>query len=166
MSRHKRLWSGLVGLTFAMFVVGCMPTGSPGDSSCDGIDAQLGGCDADRAVFTGSTCAEVGTETGRELNYRLLAVYHGADAVNDESKAVRANHVMTVTTSLANQHLRSIGIVATCGLEEFVSAAETQFSVEFKQEAGAYLYDGASASFDDWLAEWQSVARIIDMDEG
>jgi hypothetical protein len=72
---------------------------------------------------------------------------------------------MTVTTSLANAYIRSIGIVASCDLEEFVAAGQTQFDAEFKRLAGVYLNDGPPATFDDWLAEWRSVARAIDMEE-
>lgn len=166
MRRSTRWWTGLALVALVLAVGGCtLPSGSAGDSSCDGIDAQLGGCDANLPVFVGTTCEAVGSETGRELNDRLLAVYHGPEEANDASRAVRAHQVMTVTTSLANAHLRSIGIIAECGLDEFVAAGESQFSPEFKELAGVYLNDGPPATFEDWLAEWRSVARMIDMEE-
>jgi hypothetical protein len=165
--QRSNLWTTCIALAVLVFVVaGCSPASeSTGGASCGGIDAQLGGCDSDLPVFVGQTCEEVGSETGRQLNDRLLAIYHGPDDVDDETRAVRANHVMTVTTSLANAYLRSIGIVASCGLDAFVAAGETQFEADFKRLAGVYLNDGPPATFDDWLAEWRSVARVIDMEE-
>jgi hypothetical protein len=149
-------------------VAGCAlsNTGSPTSSSCDGIDAQLGGCDPDRPTFVGQTCEAVGRETGKHLNDRLLVIYRGSATAGNESRAVRANHVMTVTTTLANAHLRSIGIIKECGVDEFMAAANDEFTAEFKRLAGVYLNDGPAMTFDDWLAEWKSVVQIIDMEEG
>ena len=93
-----------------------------------GIDASLGGCAPDRPAFTASTCTEVGLEYGTQLNGRLLQIYRGPEVMTEESRAVRASHVMTLTTSLANLHLRRIGIVAACGVDEFLAGAEKDFS--------------------------------------
>lgn len=62
--------------------------------------------------------------------------------------------------------LRQIGIIKKCGVDEFVAAAQSEFSNDFQALAGTYLNDGAPATFADWLAEWRSVVRIIDMEEG
>ena len=156
----------LVALTAILAGCALSRAGSPTSSSCDGIDAQLGGCDANRPTFAGADCQAVGRETGRQLNDRLLAIYRGPEAVGNESRAVRASHVMTVTTSLANAYLRQIGIIKKCGVDEFMAAAQTEFSSDFKTLAGTYLNDGPPVTFDEWLAEWRSVVRIIDMEEG
>ena len=65
----------------------------------------------------------------------------------------------------ANLHLRRIGIIAQCGVDEFMAAAETQFSAELKVEAGTYLADGPPVAYAvslDWV---RSFATIIDMEE-
>lgn len=163
------IWHAGVLLAIVAFVLagcGLSVGGSPTSSSCDGIDAQLGGCDTNRPAFAGADCQAVGRETGRQLNDRLLAIYRGPEVVGNETRAVRANHVMTVTTSLANAYLRKIGIIKACGVDEFMAAAQAEFSGDFKAMAGTYLYDGPPATFEDWLAEFRSVVRIIDMEEG
>ena len=162
-------WKSVVWLVILTAALsGCVLSGvrSPTSSSCDGIDAKLGGCEANQPAFTGADCRAVGRETGSQLNDRLLAIYHGPDVVGNETRAVRANHVMTAATSLANAYLRQIGIIKECSVDEFVAAAQPEFSNDFQALAGTYLNDGAPATFGDWLAEWRSVVRIIDMEEG
>lgn len=139
---------------------------SPMPSYCDGIDASLGGCAPDRPTFTATTCTEVGREYGTQLNGRLLQIYRGPEFVTDESRAVRASHVMTLTTSLANLHLRQIGIVAACGVDEFVAGAEQDFSPELKAQAGKYLDDGREVDYATWLSALRGLVQIIDMEEG
>ncbi len=169
----RRQWIEIWRVTFflvvvAVIVAGCGLSvgGSPTSSSCDGIDAQLGGCDPNRPSFTGIDCDSVGRETGRQLNDRLLTIYRGPEVVGNETRAIRANHVMTVTTSLANAYLRKIGIIKACGVDEFIAAAESEFSSDFRNLAGTYLNDGPPMTFEDWLVEWRSVVAIIDMEEG
>lgn len=105
----RRQWIEIWRATFflaivAVILAGCGLSvgGSPTNSRCDGIDAELGGCDANRPTFVGADCQAVGRETGRQLNDRLLAIYRGPEVVGTEPRAIRANHVMTVTTSVAN----------------------------------------------------------------
>lgn len=162
------VWRVVLLAVVVVVLAGCGLSvgGSSTSSSCDGIDAQLGGCDPNRPSFRGIDCESVGRETGRQLNDRLLAIYRGPEVVGNESRAVRASHVMTVTTSLANAYLRQIGIIKACGVDEFMAAAQTEFSSDFHTMAGTYLNDGPPMTFEDWLAEWRSVVRIIDMEEG
>lgn len=158
----------LLGLVASLGAAACQgqPTIAPLSSFCDGIDASLGGCAPDRPAYAGTTCDAVGHEFGRQLDERLVAIFVGPDSLNGESKAVRANHVTTVALSLANLHLRQIGIIRECGADEFMAAAELEFSPDLKAQAGTYLHDGPAVTYDAWLANLHGIAVIIDIDEG
>jgi hypothetical protein len=73
---------------------------------------------------------------------------------------------MTLTTSLANRHLRGIGIVATCDTDEFLAAAQTKFSPSLKANAGTYMWDGPTVDYATWLSALRDLVRISDMEEG
>ena len=74
--------------------------------------------------------------------------------------------VMTVlVTARANQYLRAQGLVAECGVDEFVAAAESQLSEPFKERVGAYLYDGSPRPYGEWLENLRRTVRVIDMGE-
>lgn len=159
---HRRSVACLLWLLPVL--AGCS-SASPTPAFCDGIDASLGGCAPDRPAFTATTCTEVGLEYGTQLNGRLLQIYRGPELVTGESRAVRASHVMSLTTSLANLHLRRIGIVAACGVDEFLAGAEQDFSPELKAQAGKYLDDGREVDYATWLAALRGLVQIIDMEE-
>jgi hypothetical protein len=161
--------STLLVLALAVWsAAGCQGqlTTQPSPTYCDGIDASLGGCAEDRPAYAGTDCAAVGHEFGRQLNDRLLPIFSGPDVVDQQSKAVRANHVTTVALSLANLHLRESGIVGACTANAFIAAAEQEFGAGLKAEAGKYLHDGPAVSYEEWLANLTSIAQLIDLDEG
>lgn len=143
-------------------VAGCGANHEPTPSFCDGIDARIGGCDPDRPRYTGTTCTEVGGEFGRQLDARLVAIYRGPDVVNGESKAVRAANVTGVALSLANLHLRRLGLIRDCDAREFIAAAAALFSPDVQAEAGKYLYDGVTVTYAEWLSNLESMASILD----
>jgi hypothetical protein len=157
--RSVAFWSLCI---VTLLLVGCAPASTPRPSFCDGIDAQIGGCDSDRAQYSGTTCAEVGREFGAQLDERLLRIYAGPDVANGESKAVRAASATGVTLSLANLHLRRIGIIKECGVAEFMAAAEPLLSEQLHGQAGLYLSDGVTVTYAEWLANLRSMASIID----
>jgi hypothetical protein len=148
------------------FLTGCGLAATPAPTTCDGIDSEVGGCDPDRPRYSGDTCAEVGREAGQFLNDRLLLIYRGPEAVGGESRAVRGGQMMSLIVSLANLHLRQRGIIAECGVDEFMAAAQGSLSDELKQIAGTYLYDGDPVPFEQWLTELRNLLSIIDMEEG
>lgn len=66
----------------------------------------------------------------------------------------------------ANNHLREIGLHATCDVPEFLEAAEAEFSPELKRSVGEVLYDGAPpASYEDWLDDLTRTIAVIDAEE-
>jgi hypothetical protein len=167
-SRRVGTLAAIVGIALAIMLSGCkaLSSGSSSPSFCNGIDAQVGGCDAALPSFSGGTCEAVGKEAGRELNDRLLAVYRGPAELGGETRAVRASQMMSLVVGLANQHIRAKGFVKACGADEFETSAETQFSAEFRNLAGDYLYDSSSVDFKDWLKELRSIVQVLDMNEG
>jgi hypothetical protein len=108
----------------------------------------------------------VAREAGRFLNDRLLKIYRGPAAAGGESRAVRGGHTMSLIVSLANLHLRQRGIIAECGVGEFMAASQGELSDELRQIAGTYLYDGDPVPFGQWLTELRNLLSIIDMEEG
>lgn len=165
MRRTRILHALVLAGAAAASLAGCQVGATETPSFCDGIDGAMGGCAPDRPTFSGTTCAAVGIEFGKQVNDRLLPIFSGPDSVNQESRAVRATQVASVAISLANLHLRRIGIIATCGVDEFMTAAETQFSDEFKAQAGSYRDDGPPVSYEKYLAALRGLVSIIDAEE-
>jgi hypothetical protein len=155
----------LVVLLIAATVAAACQAEAAQSSFCDGIDADVGGCASDRPTFSTTTCAGVGTEFGEQLDARLRPIFQGPADVGGESRAIRAGHTISLTLSLANLHLRRSGIIAQCDADEFIAAAEAQFSAELKRDAGSYLADGPAVSYEVWLDTLKSMATIIDMEE-
>jgi hypothetical protein len=166
MIHRRRIIPIATSVVLSLAVVGCGVLGSPSPSFCDGIDAQFGGCDADRPVFNGTTCADVADEFGRQINDRSLAIIAGPADANGESRAVRMTHLMVVAASLANKHLRDNGLVADCDMDEFMAEAEAQFSDELRQRAGEVVDDGSHVrTYEDWRAALVGFVGVIDQEE-
>lgn len=165
----------VLAVTGAVLASGAWPPSQGGgdpNAVCEGVSAEVGGCDADQPTYTALTCEGVGQEFGTELDRRVVAIINGAARVDGESQAVRAGHtVFLVTaranqvTARANQHLRDRGMVKTCGGDEFMRAAEARFSPALKARAGDYLYDSTTRPYAEWLADVRRTVGVIDMAE-
>jgi hypothetical protein len=134
---------------------------------CDGVERTFGGCDPDQPSFTGDSCSAVGAEFGVQLNQRIVAILRGDDVVDGQGKSARVNAAEYLTTTRANQHLREIGIVADCGGDEFLAAAEAEFSDELKTDLGPALseFQDHEYTYEEWRANLRKTLRVIDMDE-
>lgn len=132
---------------------------------CSGVPREMGGCDLGQPTFSGGTCSEVGRQFGGEIDTRGLAIIDGPGSLGGQSRASRMLTTTLLVIARANQYLREHGLVAECGVEEFLSAAESQFSDAFKSRVGDYLYDGTSSSYSEWLGELRRNVRVIDMEE-
>jgi hypothetical protein len=149
----------------AALLVGCGATAPPSPTICDGISSEMGGCDPDRPIYAGETCEEIGREYGTQVDRLSLAIFNGPDDP-EGSSAVRFRQVNTVAAVLANKRLRDLGIVDECDADEFMAAAEQQFSMEFHDQAGIYLYDGPPQPYEAWRAEtYDLIAGLIDEEE-
>lgn len=75
-------------------------------------------------------------------------------------------HLMVVAASLANKHLRDTGLVADCEMDEFLRAAEEQFSDELRARAGEVVDDGSHVrTYEDWRDMLIGFLGVIDQEE-
>ncbi len=157
----------LIATAIALTVLsGCTGvSGSPTPSICDGIPAEFGGCDPDRPVFGGTTCAAVGTEFGEQLSPRAVAIFDGPQTVDDADRTVRFARLVTLHVQLANKHLRDSGQIEECGAPEFRDAAVAALSEEFREGVGTNVYFGQTITFDDWVADLDRFLVVLDTDE-
>ncbi len=157
----------LTAIVLVVLLTSCgLVTGEPSPPFCDGIDAELGGCDADRPTFSGETCSAVGEEFGRQLSERAIAIFDGPQTVDGNDRTARLTHVMVLHVQLANKYLRDSGQAVECDVPEFVESAVTAFSPEFKERVGANAFHGQTISFDEWLEDLTRFLIVIDEDEG
>jgi len=164
-----------LGLLLAVSVIGLSLLGAglavsaltakPEPQVCDGVDRLFGGCDPDQPVFVCTTCTEVGDEFGQQLNERVVRIIRDPAVVDGERRSVRNSSVEFLLTARANQHLRAIGIVAECGVDEFLAAAEMRFTEELRTQVGPALSEPQPLSYADWLADLRRTLRAIDMEE-
>lgn len=155
----------VLAVTGAVLATGAWQGGGDPNAVCEGVSAEVGGCDADQPTYTALTCEGVGQEFGTELDRRVVAIINGPARANGESQAVRAGQAMGLVTVRANQHLRDRGMVKACGVDEFMRAAEARFSPELKARAGDYLYDSTTRPYAEWLADVRRTVGVIDMAE-
>lgn len=141
------------------------PFGKDPNEVCGGIPREMGGCDIPQPSFSAATCSGVGEESGIELHRRGLAIIEGPALANGQSRASRMVVMTFLVIGRANQYLRDQGMVKQCGVDEFIAAAESQFSEPFKARVGDYLYDGTERPYSEWLADLKRTARVIDMGE-
>lgn len=123
---------------------------------CDGLPREMGACSRSRPQFSGTTCAEVGSEWGRQLDERVMPLIERPFS-GVSSKLLDAE---ILTIQLANQHMRDNGITPHCSVAVFFSAGEAQLSEALKSEVGDLVYEGNPVVS---YLEWQE--RSIDMVE-
>lgn len=164
-TRTHPLAHALASSLTALALAACGAGGTASPTSCDGISSDLGGCDPDRPSYSGQTCAEIGREYGAQVSERSLEIYGGPEDP-EESRSVRGWQLNVVALQLANKRLRDLGIVDECGADEFMAAAEHEFTSEFREQAGEYLYDGPPLPFDAWRAETLALVRGLIDQEG
>lgn len=165
MSNRWKVLLAAIALALSTGTAGCTGLASTSaPTMCDGIDAEIGGCDPDRPSYVGTGCDAVAIEAGRQLDRRLAAIYAGPDNVNELSKSVRSLNATTLVLGLANQHLRANGDVIRCPAESFVATMTTEFSEDVKRQAGTYIYDGQPVvSYDEFLADLRQIASVVEV---
>ena len=65
---------------------------------CDGISSEVGGCTAERHIFTGTTCDGLAREWAEVLDRAVVAVLDGPDAVEQQARSVRLRQALVITT--------------------------------------------------------------------
>jgi hypothetical protein len=85
---------------------------TPDDRVCDGIQASIGGCDANQPTFVGTTCEAIATELGDQAVQRLQAIVAGPDIVNGYGRSGRVQLLQSLITVRARQQLERQGLAA------------------------------------------------------
>ena len=156
----------LAGTLLVLLLTSCGLTGgTPTPAFCDGIDAELGGCDSDRPTFSGETCSAVAQEFGRQLSERAVRIFDGPQTVDGNDRTAQLTHVMVLHIQLANKHLRDTAQAVDCDVPEFIEAAVVAFSPEFRERVGANAFHGQIVSFEQWLEDLERFLIVIDQDE-
>lgn len=156
----------LVAILLLSLLTSCgLTAGEPTPAFCDGIDAELGGCDPDRPEFSGETCADVGEEFGRQLSERGVRIFDGPQAVDGNDRTSQLIHVVVLHIQLANKHLRDTGQAVDCDVPEFLEKAVDAFSPEFKEQVGANAFHGETVTFEEWLEDLKRFLVVIDENE-
>lgn len=132
---------------------------------CDGVTRRAGGCDPGQPVFTEIACAGVGREFGIQLDRRLTAILDEPQVKDGENRGVRAGRQTYLLTTRANQYLRRQGMVTDCDVDEFLTAATTQFGPRFKEGAGSILSDTGTVSYEEYLDALRDILKVIDQAE-
>ena len=141
-------------------------TATPPPTVCDGISSEVGGCVGDRHKFTSSSCDDLAREWAGVLDKSVVAILRGPEVVNNEARSSRLRQKLSIVTIDMTTRLRELALQKDCDLPEFIAAAEPMFTSELRAGVGDGLYDGnPSATYEEWLDDVRSVAKMIDAGE-
>jgi hypothetical protein len=68
-------------------------------------------------------------------------------------------------TARANEYLRNNGMAVDCDVDEFLAAADPEFSDTLREAAGSLLSEFEEHDYEDWLADLRDALLVIDTDE-
>ncbi len=147
------------GFVLLMTACGAIPSNEP---DCDGVAAELGGCERNQPSFDATTCEAVAEAFGRQLDIRALAVIDGPEVIDGQGQRPRMLRAMNLVVARVDQHLRSEGMIDDCRDPiAFVAAAEPAFSERLREKAGDYLFEGASVTYQVWRDELVRMLGIL-----
>jgi hypothetical protein len=154
-------------LTILMTACGLGGLGaSPSPEVCNGISAEVGGCDADLPTYAGIDCEAVGREFGRQYGERALRIFDGPANVDGNARSVQLVQAAVVSVQLANKHLRDNGLVADCDADTFLAAAEETLPAGFRERIGDFLYEETRQStYEEWREDILRFLVVIDQEE-
>ena len=140
--------------------VGTSPTNPP---VCDGISADMGGCDSSRPAFAGTTCEAIADEWVAAIDERVIPIINGPAVEDDMQRSSRISNVLIVSSVVAGMRLDDLGLLDSCDSPTFLEAAESGFSDELQDGIGATLFDGQPpATREDWNETLLRAIRNID----
>ena len=161
--------ASLLRLLVVIIIAGCGPIAgaSPTNPSpCDGITADIGGCDSSRPVFVGTTCEAIADEWVAAIDERVVPIINGPPVEGEQQRSSRISDVQVVASVIAAMRLNELGLLDSCDAPTFLEAAKTGFSDELQGGIGATLFDGQPlASRGDWEETLFRAIRIIDEGE-
>lgn len=141
-------------------------------SVCLAVGLLVGGCAGsttqpdETPVYAGTTCGELATEWGQEVDRRITAIIDGPDVVNGSAKSARNTHALVLASTAMSEHMNHLGLLNECDLPEFLPIAEQEFSDKLRSEAGTILYDAQPvATYDDWHTNMESILLVIDSED-
>ena len=155
-------------LVVILFTAGCdQATGSPANPAvCDGIPADMGGCDSARPVFVGETCEAIADEWVDAIDGGVIKVIRGQPVVDGMQRSSRISNVLVVSSIVAGMRLDELGLLETCDAPTFLEAAKTDLSDDLRAGIGATLFDGQPfATQGDWEEILFRAIRIVDEGE-
>ena len=159
----------LLRLLVVILIAGCGPLGGapPTDPPvCDGVPADMGGCDTSRPVFVGTTCEAIADEWVAAIDERVLPIINGPPVEDDLQRSSRISNVLILSSIVAGMRLDELGLLDSCDAPTFLEAGATGFSDELHDGIGATLFDGQPpASREDWGETLFRAIRIIDEGE-
>lgn len=159
-----RIW--IIFILLGLIGTSCSAEVDPSAPVCAGVDAQKWGCDDEQPNFTARDCPAVGREFGIMVDERTVEIIQGPEAVAGEARSVRLRQAIVLVSARANDHLKELGIHASCDVPAFLEAAEAEFSPSLRDGVRDALYDGApAATYDEWRSELTLMLGIIDADE-
>ena len=130
---------------------------------CDGMAAEMGGCDDDLPSFTADSCGGAAREWGRLVDAQVLDIISGPEAVDGDGRSVRLKQAVVLLSTLAGRHLDEVGIRDRCDSEPFVEVPEAEFSDELRAQVGSAMFDGAPVvSYEEWLLDVARIATMIE----
>ena len=137
-----------------ILIAGCDPVGGASPTNppvCDGIPADMGGCDSSRPVFAGTTCEAIADEWVAAIDERVLPIISGPPVEDDLSARVGSRTWSVLSSIVAGMRLDELGLLDSCDAPTFLEAGATGFSNELNDGIGATLFDGQPpASREDW----------------
>ena len=161
--------ASLLRLLVVILIAGCGPIGAapPTDPSvCDGIPADMGGCDSSRPVFVGTTCEAIADEWVAAIDERVLPIINGPPVEDEMQRSSRISNVLVLSSVVGGMRLDDLGLLDSCDAPTFIEAAKLGFSDELQDGIGATLFDGQPvATRNDWDAALFRAIRIIDQGE-
>ena len=159
----------LLRLLVVILIAGCGPVGGASPTNppvCDGVPADMGGCDTSRPVFAGTTCEAIADEWVAAIDERVLPVINGPPVEDDLQRSSRISNVLVLSSIVAGMRLDELGLLNSCDAPTFLEAGATGFSDELHDGIGATLFDGQPpASREDWDQTLFRAIRIIDEGE-
>lgn len=129
---------------------------------CDGLPRSIGACSSDRPAFNGRTCDAVAVEWGRQLDNRVIAILEGPTSVGDKSRSSLLLDAETLTTQLANKHMRDTGLTASCSVEAFLNVGESEFSATARREVGSLMFEASPVvDYETWRNRLEELVTVI-----
>ena len=158
--------ASLLRLLVVILIAGCGPLAGASPTNppaCDGIRADVGGCDSRRPVFVGTTCAAIADEWVAAIDERVVLIINGPPVEDGMQRSSRISNALVLSSVVAGMRLDDLGMLDSCDAPTFLAAAETGFSDELQDGIGATLFDGQpQASREDWDETLFNAIRIID----